>query len=161
MSKILLSLGSNIGNRFENINNAIKLISEICKVQKISSFYETEPFGNVNQPWFINIVAIIETDLSAEILLFLFKTIEFEIGRRKTEMWTERIIDIDILLYDDILRELENLTIPHKFLHQRKFVLIPAFEIAEDFVHPLFNKSIRELNEECKDNCFCLLISEK
>jgi 2-amino-4-hydroxy-6-hydroxymethyldihydropteridine diphosphokinase len=152
MSKVLLSLGSNIGNKIENINKTIRRISEICKVEKTSSFYETEPFGNPHQDWFINIAAIIETDFPAEILLFLFKTIEFEIGRRKAEIWTERLIDIDILLYENTFIELKNLTIPHKFLHERSFVLIPATEIAGDFVHPILKQNIKQLNSKNRDN---------
>ena len=151
--KVLFSLGSNVGDRINNINVAVELLSEVCFIEKknISSFYETEPFGNKEQNYFINIALIAKTDLSPENLLFICKTIEFELGRKQAPHWTERPIDIDILLFDNIILDIEKLIIPHKFLHLRKFVLVPATEIAANFVHPILNKNIAQLNDLCQD----------
>jgi 2-amino-4-hydroxy-6-hydroxymethyldihydropteridine diphosphokinase len=152
-NKVLLSLGSNVGDRIDNINAAVELLSEVCFIEKknVSSFYETEPFGNRNQNYFINIAVIAETDLSPENLLFICKTIEFELGRKHAPLWAERPIDIDVLLFNNIILNIEKFTIPHKFLHLRKFVLVPATEIARNFIHPILNKSIAQLNDLCQD----------
>lgn len=154
-SKILLSIGSNLGNRIENIKKSIEQLSIVCAIEEknISDYYESEPFGNPNQNWFINIALLAETDVTVFNLLYLCKSIEFALGREKAAKWTERIIDIDILLYDDLVVDLPNLTIPHKYMCERKFVLEPCSEIAGDLVHPIANKQISELNAICTDLC--------
>ena len=154
-AKVLFSIGSNLGDRIENILEAIELLSIECTVakQNISSFYETEPFGNPAQNWFINIALLAETELSPPNLLFFCKSIEFALGRRAAPVWTERLLDIDILLFDDLVIATSFLQIPHKYMCERKFVLEPCAEIAGDIIHPLANKKISELNLHCNDEC--------
>ena len=154
-STVLFSIGSNLGNRIENILKAIKLLSIECSTDKnnISSYYETEPFGNSNQDWFINIALLAETELSPTNLLFFCKTIEFILGRKSAPIWSERIIDIDILLFDDLILDTPFLQIPHKHMLDRKFVLMPCAEIAGCIIHPIANKKISDLNLHCEDKC--------
>jgi 2-amino-4-hydroxy-6-hydroxymethyldihydropteridine diphosphokinase len=115
------------------------------KVQKQSSLYETEPWGVTDQPRFINMVVKIETTLKPNGLLRLLKDIEREIGRQESFHWGPRIIDLDILLFDSIVLNEENLQIPHPYLHEREFVLRPLNEIAPDVVHPVFHMSVAKL----------------
>ena len=161
-STVLFSLGSNMGNRTENILKAIEFLSFECEIeeQNISSFYETEPFycekfpiEKSEQNWFLNIALIAKTELSPTNLLFYCKTIEFVLGRKSAVVWSERPIDIDILLFDDLILDTQFLQIPHKFMLDRKFVLLPCSEIAGDFIHPIANKKISELYLQCNDKC--------
>ena len=147
-----LSLGSNIGDRFENLEICVSEISKIYGIEfvKSSSFYETQPWGVENQPWFLNAVIEIETTLLPDELLIECNKIEMAMGRNRDleTRWGERIIDIDILFYGSEIICKQNLVIPHKFLHKRAFVLVPMMEIAPDFVHPFFNKTIEDLYNE-------------
>ena len=146
MSRSYIGIGSNLGNRHENCVHAIELLEERgVTVQKRSALYETEPWGVTDQPRFINMVVQIETTLEPEELLKLLKGIEQEIGRQDSFRWGPRLIDLDILFFNDLVLEEENLKIPHPFLHEREFVLRPLNEIAPDVIHPLFHKSIDEL----------------
>ncbi len=151
---VILSLGSNMGHRKENINLAYKLLmdSNVLYSSKISSLYETEPVGYKNQDWFINAAISGMTNLSLNNLIQLCKSIEYSIGRKKRETGVEREIDIDIIFYGDELHETDELTIPHLRMHERKFVLEPIAEIAGKVKHPKFNKSIIQLLKECKDD---------
>ncbi len=149
--KILLSLGSSIGDRKKYIETAIELIQQVeIKVLKQSSFYETAPVGGIAENLFINIALLVETNLSLQEVLFLCKSIEFDLGRRKRQTWADREIDIDILLYE---KEFQNkfLEVPHPYFHQRKFALVPAAEIAPNMLHQTLNKTVAELLEECTD----------
>ncbi len=150
---VLLSFGSNLGDKVQNIENALALLAEQNSVQIItrSSFYETEPWGKSEQPKFINSVALFKTSLSPNALLKLLKHIELMNGRQIRERWGEREIDIDILLYDALIYNDTDLTIPHPEMHRRNFVLIPACEIAPNLHHPILNKSIKSLSENSDD----------
>ena len=159
--QIILSIGSNLGDRKQNIENAISLLSDNCTIHKCSQIYETEPYGNINQNWFLNIVLIVDTLLTPENFLLTCKTIEFKLGRKDAPRWSERIIDIDILMYDTLILDTEQLTIPHKYLHLRNFVLIPFNDIAPDTIHPILNKTISQLLIECPDNSIVKIISNK
>jgi len=150
---VLLAFGSNLGDRVKNIEHALGLLNETDTVElvKTSSYYKTEPMGEFSQPDFINSAALIFTTLNAKALLKLLKNIELLVGRRPRARWREREIDIDILLFDDVVMDDEELQIPHRQMHKRNFVLTPAVEIAPDFLHPVLNKSIYELKLQCSD----------
>jgi 2-amino-4-hydroxy-6-hydroxymethyldihydropteridine diphosphokinase len=146
MSTAYIGIGSNLGSREENCERAIKLlIKNGITVVKRSSMIETEPWGVQEQPKFINMAVEIETALKADALLHLLKNVEIEVGRLPTSHWGPRIIDLDILLYDDIVMETSVLEIPHPHISERDFVLKPLAEIAPEKEHPVLRKSIRKL----------------
>ncbi len=141
-----------MGERENFLQNAIVLITEeIGTTQKESKIYESVPWGVENQNNYLNQILEITTDLSADEVLEKVLQIEDKIGRIRNEKWGERIIDIDILFYNDLVVERKGICIPHIHLHKRQFVLIPLNEIATDFMHPKYNKTIGELLKECKD----------
>lgn len=152
MARVFLSLGSNLGDRLSNIQQAVSQLamSEKVKILKTSSFYETEPWGNKNQEWFLNAALALDTELSCDELLYLCQNIEVQLGRirNKNDKWTQRAIDIDILMYDDELIAKPDLIIPHPYMHKRAFVLVPMLEVKSDLVHPVFKKTISELYDE-------------
>jgi 2-amino-4-hydroxy-6-hydroxymethyldihydropteridine diphosphokinase len=150
MIAVYLSLGSNLGNRQANLDQALKLISERMRLGKVSSIYDTEPVGLVNQPRFLNLACEVVTHLSPEGLLALLKGIEQKMGRY-SRSGEPRIIDIDIVLFGDQVANTPGLIIPHPKMHERAFVLIPLAEIAPDFVHPVLNKTIKELDKAVKE----------
>jgi 2-amino-4-hydroxy-6-hydroxymethyldihydropteridine diphosphokinase len=145
-----LSLGSNLGNRQENLDRALKLMSERMRIGKISSIYDTEPVGLVNQPRFLNLACEVFTRLTPEGLLTLLKGFEQKMGRY-SRSGEPRIIDIDIILFGDVVLDTPDLVIPHPRMHERSFVLIPLTEIAPDVVHPVLKKKIKELNKAAKE----------
>ncbi len=152
MTEVFLGLGSNLGDRIKNLERAFELLEKSgVMVIKKSGVYETEPYGIKDQGWFYNCSVGVETDLGPEDLLNAVKKVEKEMGRKQTVKWGPRLIDIDILLYGDEVVSSKNLIIPHKFLHSRKFVLKPLAEVAGNRIHPVFDKSIQELLNECQD----------
>ncbi|MBD3181449.1 2-amino-4-hydroxy-6-hydroxymethyldihydropteridine diphosphokinase [Candidatus Poribacteria bacterium] len=148
-----IGLGSNLGDRSVNIQNALKLLDQFqhIKVETVSSMYETEPVGYECQSWFINSAAEIKTSLPPVELLRTLKHIELQMGREKTVRWGPRIIDLDILLYDQLYLNTSELVIPHPRMHQRAFVLVPLSEIAPSVVHPLINKAVSCLLRNLED----------
>ncbi|MBN1898060.1 MAG: 2-amino-4-hydroxy-6-hydroxymethyldihydropteridine diphosphokinase [Spirochaetes bacterium] len=145
---VYLSLGSNIGDREKNIINALRLLKiKGIPITKMSSLYESEPVGIEDQPWFYNMVIKISSSLQPDKILKIVKDIEAEIGRMWTTKWGPRVIDIDILFYEDQIVNMENLVIPHKEFHNRDFVLVPMVEIEPDFIHPVLKKSIEDILE--------------
>lgn len=156
MARVFLSLGSNKGDRLANIQQAVTLlgISDKISIVKTSSFYETQPWGNESQPWFVNAAVAIDCDMIPMELLKYCQTIEQKLGRARTpgQKWQPRTIDIDILMYDDkIVSNGDTLNIPHPFMHLRAFVLVPMLEVKADLIHPVFNKTISELYEELQN----------
>jgi len=145
-----LSLGSNLGERDNNLRQALTLLSEKVSVEEISSVYETEPVGYKEQPLFLNLVCRISTNLPPEELLLLAKEIEAKMGRMPSFPNSPRPIDIDILFYDNQIVETPNLTIPHPRLKERAFVLIPLAELAPDLIYPSLGKSIARLAKDVK-----------
>jgi len=145
-----LSLGSNLGDRQSNLDQALKMISERMRLGKVSSIYDTEPVGMVNQPSFLNLACEVVTRLTPEGLLALLKGIEQKMGRY-SRSGEPRIIDIDIVLFGDQAVNVPGLIIPHPKMHERAFVLIPLAEIAPDFVHPVLKKTIKELDKAVKE----------
>ncbi len=155
-----LSLGSNLGNREDNLDMALKLLSQRMRVGKVSSIYDTEPLGNTNQPHFLNIACEVFTRLTPEGLLSLAKGIEGKMGRRG-KSGEPRTIDIDILLYGDKTMDMPDLVIPHPSMAERSFVLVPLAEIAPDLVHPVSKKKIKEMREEIKEKQGVLKLDSK
>lgn len=154
MKTVYLSLGSNKGNRFRNLLQAILMINNIngIRVTKISSIYETEPYGVSSQNFYLNQVIEIQTNLSPNQLHSSLLEIEKLLGRNSKGDLQPREIDIDILFYDEEIVNTDNLIIPHRDLHNRKFVLEPLAELNPDFIHPVFKKSVKELLSQVKDN---------
>lgn len=152
LGKCHLHLGSNKGDRKLQIARAIQMIEEsIGPVWASSAYYETKAWGNVDQNDFINVALEVEHYMTPNQLLKTVNRIEDQLGRTRIEKWGARVIDIDIIFVEDIIIDTDQLTIPHKWLGKRNFVLYPMAEIAEKFVHPVLNKTVAELLEECQD----------
>ncbi len=153
MAKVFLGLGSNVGDRYKFIINAIKEIKIIQGVKLVcsSSVYETEPWGNKEQNRFLNSVVEVETDLKSLSLFRELKLVEKKLGRAENIKWAEREIDIDILFYDDDIIRNNTLEIPHHEIENRRFVLVPLDEIASNLIHPVFKKTVSELLETTDD----------
>jgi len=152
MAIVYLSLGSNLGDRLGYVQQAAGIIgmTKDINIVSTSSFYETEPWQMNSKNWFVNAIVEISTSLSPEELLIVIQRIEAQLGRERTDVreYTDRTIDIDILFYDDKLINTDKLVIPHKFFHKRACMLVPMLEIAQDFVHTLFHKTVSELYDE-------------
>lgn len=156
---VFLGLGSNVGNRAENIKNAIGLIEKnIGKIAKKSHLYETQPWGEPNQEPFYNQVIMVNTTQDPRELLDKISRAERELGRERKEKWGPRIIDIDILFYGKRVIRDKGLEIPHPELHKRAFVLAPLMEIAAEFEHPILGKPVDELYMMCDDNSDVIML---
>ncbi len=146
MPTAYIGIGSNLGSREDNCKAAIRhLIDDGIKILRISSGIETEPWGVKEQPKFINMAVQVKTDLDPESLLRSLKNIETRLGRSPGTRWGPRVIDLDILLYNDLVMKTDKLEIPHPRISERDFVLAPLAEIAPDLVHPVLKKSIKSL----------------
>jgi len=155
MALVYLCLGSNKGDRVGYLQQATSLLGEVegIKIIRTSSFYETQPWHEQKTTWFVNAVIEIKTSLTAQELLAQCLRIERQLGRnREAECPSgDRTIDIDILFYDNQIIEEENLRIPHKYLHQRAFTLVPMLEINPYLVHPEFGKNLSQLHDELEN----------
>ena len=155
MAIVYLSLGSNLGDRVGYLQQATSLLnaSEKINVVATSSFYESEPWQMNSENWFVNAVIQIATTLTPEELLNACQRIEKQLGRKRlsSEVYADRTIDIDILFYDDLIIKTDRLVIPHRNFSKRAFVLVPMLEIAQDFVHPVYKKTVMELYEELEN----------
>jgi 2-amino-4-hydroxy-6-hydroxymethyldihydropteridine diphosphokinase len=138
-------LKSNLGGREAQLREAQTRLSVAGSIAAASSLYETEPVEYIEQPWFLNYVVLLETTLSPQELMSAILNIEEQMGRRRLVKKGPRSIDIDILLFGDVVLKSDALTIPHPEMHRRRFVLEPLAEIAPEVVHPVLHKSIREL----------------
>jgi len=152
LHKVFFSIGGNIGDRSTNLDKAITAIAKkIGPILSISSIYETKAWGIENQPDFLNQVLLVETNLSPLETLETVLAIELKMGRIRERKWYTRIIDIDLLFFDNRIMTSKKLTIPHPFLEKRNFVLAPLVEIAPNFIHPVLQKSIADLYRKSKD----------
>lgn len=146
---VYLSLGTNMGNRAENLKQAITSLPPQMTVKKKSKIYETPPWGYTDQEPFLNQVVLVTTYLEPEPLLKHLKRLEVALGRKASFRYGPRLIDLDILFFDNMIMETPALTIPHPHVHERGFVLMPMMDIAPDHVHPVTKKNTREMIALC------------
>jgi 2-amino-4-hydroxy-6-hydroxymethyldihydropteridine diphosphokinase len=151
--KVYLGIGSNLGNREQNLENALQAMAQRAgNLVAVSPVYETEPFGFDSHDQFLNIVVVIETALTPYKILDQIRIIENGLGRKgETEKYISRTIDIDLLFYENQIIDSAELIVPHPRMHERKFVLVPFCDIAPEFIHPVLNRSIREILETSRD----------
>jgi len=154
--EVYIGLGSNLGDRKRNIEKAIALLGKTSKIKfsSVSKFYETAPVGYKEQPDFLNAAIKIETTLKPLKLLAVCQSVERRLKRVRTIRWGPRTIDIDILLYGELITTSDKLTIPHPEMHKREFVLKPLNDIAPGVIHPLSGKTVAELYEQLKTGRF-------
>ncbi len=153
MNKVFLGLGSNVGNKSENLKQAINSFRCDNRFEnlEVSSIYETEPYGEIEQENFYNGVLSFFTNLDVEEVFKITKEFEKVIGRKKRKTWGPREIDIDILLFGNLVFENEKITIPHRDLLNRDFVIVPLLELDEEIIHPVKNKKIKMFLSDLKD----------
>jgi 2-amino-4-hydroxy-6-hydroxymethyldihydropteridine diphosphokinase len=148
LQRVYLSIGSNVGDREAHLREAITRMGVEGRLLAVSSMYETEPVEFTDQPWFLNCAIAIETSETPEKLVAALLRIEREMGRKRTQKKGPRTIDLDILLFGDLILNSPDLTIPHPAMHERRFVLEPMAEIAPEVAHPVLKKTVRKFLEE-------------
>ena len=147
----IISLGSNLGNGLKNLDKAKVMLCSYGEIIKESSVYLTEPWGNKDQPQFFNQAIVFLTSLPAVELMQELLTIEMNSGRKRGIKWQARIIDLDILFYNDEIFKQDEITIPHPRIEERNFILTMLEEIVPALVHPVLKKNVLQLKAECKD----------
>ncbi len=152
VSRVYIGIGSNLGDRMANIDKAVDLLEEQMEVSAVSSIYETEPVGKIKQDMFLNCVVEASTDIPPIELFDLLKLMEKKLGRKNGIKWGPRVIDLDILIYGNESIKEKNLTVPHREMHLRRFVLVPLREIAPDFIHPVLKKNIPEMLKDIPES---------
>lgn len=152
MPNLYLLLGGNLGDRTLYLQQAREsIVTQVGTIKNASALYQTAAWGKTDQPAFLNQVLEVSTVLTPEQVLQTINNIEHELGRERLEHWGARVIDIDILFYDNLVQQTQRLTIPHPQLHLRRFTLLPLLEIAPDLVHPVLQLSIKQLLAQCPD----------
>jgi len=144
---VYLSIGSNLGDREVNLREAVKRLGAVGSITKVSSFYETEPVEVTDQPWFLNCAVELKTGKMPRQLMSALLQIERDMGRRRMRAKGPRVIDIDILLFGSSVIALDELTVPHPAMHQRRFVLQPLAEIAPGVRHPILKQTAQQLRD--------------
>ena len=155
MKQAVLLLGTNLGDGINNLKKVISLLeNQNESISKISSVYKTEPWGFESQNWFYNLVVVLYTKKDIDSFFGTITEIEKEMGRNEktTPGYADRLIDIDILFFGNLIINRPELCVPHPRLHLRNFALYPLCEVMPDFIHPVINKSLKQLSEECNDN---------
>lgn len=156
MSIAYIALGSNLGDKEKNLRRAIMLLlQQGIAVEKVSSFISTEPYGVTDQPQFLNAVCKVRTTLTPLALLDVLLATELAMGRVRLRHWGERNIDLDLLLYEDVVMDAPRLRLPHPDMQNRDFVLLPLAEIAPELVHPTLKKTIQELKDSLLSKAGC------
>ncbi len=155
-----IHIGTNQGDLRANLRAAIDKLEAQGTVLDKSHIYETEAWGKQDQPNFYNMAVTYETKLDPHALLKLVNDIEDELGRVRKEKWSERIIDLDIITYEDRVISDDTLTIPHRHMTERNFVLVPMIEIAGEWMHPTLEKTIDDIYVECLDRCEVIFIEK-
>lgn len=152
MAKLYLGLGTNLGNKERNLRVAVqKIEKQIGKVISLSAFYTTSPWGFSSENTFLNAAVCVETDLAPLTVLAETQVIEYELGRickSVNSVYEDRLIDIDLLMYDDLILVAESLTLPHPLMTERPFVMNPLSEIAPELLHPVLGKTMKEINDD-------------
>ena len=154
MNKAILSLGTNLGDKRSHLSETVKALNKLGKVSSVSSIYQTPAWGFESED-FYNISLILETELNSDSLLKNVLQLELEIGRirdKDIKGYQARVIDIDIVFFNNEIINTTNLIVPHPRMHQRLFVLVPTEEILPDYKHPILNKKLSELIELCEDD---------
>ena len=157
MHNVWFSLGSNEGDRMDMLSQAMEMLADIFEITAESPVYETEPWGITVQPKFLNMCAAVRSELTAGEVLEKINEIEAMLGRLRKTKWGQRTIDIDIIFYDDEIISSERLTIPHEYMHERAFVLVPLNDIVADKIHPVKKETVNELLKKLpKEKMTCL-----
>jgi 2-amino-4-hydroxy-6-hydroxymethyldihydropteridine diphosphokinase len=143
--KLILGLGSNLNQPVENLKKAILKISGYFRIVKVSSCYKTKSLLKDNQPDYFNAIILIETNKNLNEIVNIVRKVESSMGKKKEYFWGPRVIDIDIIDYGGKIINSNDLTIPHKEMHNRSFVLYPLKEVMDNYVHPIYNKDVNEL----------------
>lgn len=151
MTDVYLLLGSNEGDREQWLQQAVEQLGAVGNISTQSAIYQTAAWGIEDQPAFLNMALCLQTELHPLELLQKIHHIEQNLGRQRTLKWGQRTLDIDILFYGDAVIDLPELKVPHPYLQERRFALVPLNEIAPDFLHPGLNKTISQLLDECPD----------
>lgn len=160
MNTAILLIGGNLGDRVANLQKAIGHIAATAgAVIKTSALYQTAPWGSVDQPDYLNQGVEIQTSMDALTLLHTLLDIERQIGRIRQEKWGARVIDIDLIFFNDEVISLPELKLPHPRMHLRQFVLVPLTEIVPGYMHPLLHKTVRQLQQECPDDLSAVKLS--
>ncbi|TWF41271.1 2-amino-4-hydroxy-6-hydroxymethyldihydropteridine diphosphokinase [Chitinophaga polysaccharea] len=152
MNTAILLIGGNLGDRTGNLQQAVQLIQETAgEVVQTSALYQTAPWGAVDQPDYLNQGVEIRTNMDALTLLHTLLEIERKIGRIRQQKWGSRVIDIDLIFFNDSVISLPELKVPHPRMQLRQFVLVPLLEIVPNYVHPVLHQTVRELAASCTD----------